>query len=240
MIKIAICDDEEKELTKTKGMCDSYASKYPEYDIRISTFATPVELMLYMEQNKFDILFLDIYMPQMTGIELARSLRNKNDDCQIIFLTTSLTHAVEAFSLHAAHYLVKPFMEEQFVDAMSKAIASIEKVSRTHIMLKTSSGVQKIVLADFLYAETMRHVQSIHMTEGKCLQVRMTSTELFEMLRQDNRFFKCGSTYILNLDKIEEVTLHTINFENGIQLPMQRRQYKELLSKYTGYLLEES
>jgi DNA-binding LytR/AlgR family response regulator len=240
MLKIAICDDEVKELNRTNEMCNSYKALHLEYDIKISSFTCPNQLKLHIiQQERFDILLLDIYMPDMTGMELARFLRECNAECQIIFLTTSLAHAVEAFSLHAAHYLVKPFTVDQFEDAINKAISAVEKSKKTLMTLKTLEGIKKIKLEDLLFAETDRHIQHIHLADEKSqsVQVRITATALFELLSIDSRFFKCGSTYIVNLEKVEEVTTRYIKFDNGKQIPMQRRQYKELLDRYTRHAL---
>lgn len=238
MIKIAICDDEEKELQRTKSLCSSYVSKYPELDIRISSYQSSTELLSLIERENFDVLLLDIYMPEMTGIQLAQSLRKQEKECQIVFVTTSLAHAIEAFSLHAAHYLVKPYTEQQLGDALNKAITAIEKKKNSFIMLKTANGILKVNLAEIIYTETERHIQNIHLADGKNLAIRITCLELFELVSGDSRFYKCGSTYIINLGKIEEVTSRTIIFENNEQIPMMRRQYKELLEQYTRYSLE--
>ncbi len=239
MINIAICDDEEKELNKTNSMCEAYTKDHPEQNISIATFRSPVEFLDFMNQkDTFDILFLDIYMPGMTGTELAHALREKQIDCQIVFLTTSLTHAVEAFSLHAVHYLVKPFTMLQFEAALEKAISFVKKNENKHILLKTSNGVHKISLDQILYAETSGHKQTIYQLDGTYIEVRMTSSELFELLTLDDRFFKCGSTYIVNLAKIKELNARFLLFDNEKQLPMLRRHYKDLLCKYTEYSLK--
>ncbi len=239
MIKIAICDDEEKELHKTKTMCEAYTKDHPEQKISIATFHSSLDLLACMNQkDRFDLLFLDIYMPDMSGTELAHTLREKQIECQIVFLTTSLTHAVEAFSLHAAHYLLKPFTMLQLEDAMEKAISFVKKSESKQILLKSSIGVHKISLGQFLYAETSGHKQTIYQMDGTYVEVRMTSGELFELLISDERFFKCGSTYIVNLAKIKEVNAKFLLFENEKQLPMLRRHYKDLLCKYTEYSLK--
>lgn len=239
MLKIAICDDDAKELNKTKEMCTSYKESHPEYDLRIVTFSSPLDLkQSILQKEVFDIFLLDIFMPEMTGTELARFIRENNEGCQLIFLTTSLAHAVEAFSLHATHYLVKPYTREQFIDAMNKAIQTIEKQNKAQITLKTSTGIHKVSFADFLYSETDKHIQQIFLADGRCIQMRITSSELYDLLSSDSRFFKCGSTYIINIGRIEEITKNNIIFENGSQIPMQRRQYKELIDRYTIYSLE--
>lgn len=240
MINIVICDDDTRELQNTKNHCLSYASDHKELDIRIESFSSSAELLKRITDGHCgnDVMLLDIYMPEMTGIELARSLRERKDNCQIVFLTTSMAHAIEAFSLHAAHYLLKPFTQMQLKDALNKAIEAIDKARKANILLKTSAGMQKINMTGIVYSETDKHNQNIHLSEEKKLQVRITCSELYDLLSCDRRFYKCGSTYIMNLDKITEITAKRILFENGEELPMQRRQYKELLERYTSYLLE--
>lgn len=245
MIKLAICDDDVKELEKTKEMCKAYQTLHPENDIRISIFISPSEMLSHIDNNgPFDLVLLDIYMPGMTGIILARTLREKNlkisnnDNLQIIFLTTSQAHAVEAFSLHAAHYLVKPFKTEQLDDALSKAIYAIEKNNKAYITLKTAEGVQRVYFADYIYSETDGHIQKIYRSSDDYIKIRITCCELYKLLSFDNRFFKYGCSYLLNLDKIQAISKKSILFENGMQITMQRRQYKELLDRYTSYSLE--
>lgn len=239
MLKIAICDDDANEMNKTKNLCLSYKEDHPEYDLRISTFSSSLDLkQCILQKEAFDIFLLDIFMPELTGTELARFIRESNEGCQLIFLTTSLAHAVEAFSLHATHYLVKPYTGEQFSDAMNKAVQTIEKQNKAQITLKTSEGLHKVCFSEFLYSETDKHIQQIHLLDGRSIRVRMTSSELYELLSSDDRFFKCGSTYIINIGRIEEITKNYIIFENGRQIPMQRRQYKELIDRYTIYSLE--
>lgn len=237
MIKIAICDDEEKELSKTKQMCEDFLSEHPEYNVKVSIFQSPELLLQTTEQEKYDILLLDIYMPEYSGVELARIWKGRDEECQIVFLTTSTAHAVEAFSLHAVHYLVKPYTEQQLEDALTKAITTVYKNRKAQITLKIPGGVQKINYERFLYSETNRHLQEIHMMDGKCISTRITCMELYDLISDDNRFFKCGSTYIINLDFVEEITTKYIVFESSNKIPMQRRQYKELLRRYTDYSL---
>lgn len=240
MIKIAICDDVEKELKKTRDMCYDYLSRHLQYDIKLSFFISPKDLLQRIKgQERYDILFLDIYMPDITGIELAREIRKRDDECQLIFLTTSSVHAVEAFSVHAAHYLVKPYTIKQLEDALNKAITAIEKFDKAFVMIKIPGGITKINFKDFFYSETECHNQKLHLVNHLTLSVRMSSIELFQLLSFDRRFYKCGSTYIINLDKVEEITSRYISFENGEKLPMQRRHYKEMLEQYINYSLED-
>lgn len=236
MIKIAICDDNREELTKTRRNCMAYATKHPEYDVLVSTFEDAKSVLSHIElKGGFDIMVLDIYMPDITGMELAGALREQEDACEIIFLTTSTAHAIEAFTLNATHYILKPYTSEQFDSALSKAFAQLIRRKQALITLKSPEGIHKVFFSDLLYAETEMHMQNIHLSDGSAFKVRMTSTELYEMLSHDARFFKCGSTYIINLEKIKEVTVRSILLDTNDKLHMLRRQYATLLDRYTRY-----
>lgn len=172
MIKIIICDDDANELAKTKRMCQKYKAGCNE-DIRLKVFSSPLELKQSVtNEETYDVYLLDIYMPELTGTELAKFLRENNEDCEIIFLTTSVSHAIEAFSLHAAHYLVKPYSQEQLEDALNKAIRAIEKKNTAQITVKALDGTHKIGFSDFLYAETDKHIQRVYLKDGKCHHIR--------------------------------------------------------------------
>lgn len=240
MLRIVICDDDEQELNQTKELCYKYAAKHTDLDLRIESFATATDLWnrIVSEQYDYDILLLDIYMPEMTGVELARRLREKADHCQIIFLTTSKEHAVEAFSLNAVHYLVKPYTKSQLEEALDKAIIVVEKVLKSNLLLKTTEGLQRINISNIIYSETNKHHQIMHLQDGTCLQVRITCSDLYDMLSVDERFYKCGSTYIINLDIITQLTTKSILLSNGEKLTMLRRQYRDLVDQYTRYLLK--
>lgn len=239
MIKIAICDDDEKELAKATDGCLSYLAKHSEYRIKINKFKEASDLISHIKyKESFDILLLDIYMPNMTGIELAHIIRERKEECEIIFLTTSSAHAIEAFTLNASHYLLKPYTRKDFHIALSKALSQLEKRKKAQITLKSSTGIHKVLFKDFIYAETEGHIQKIFLEDNKCLSIRLTSVDLFEKISHDKRFYKCGSTYIINLEKVKELTYKNIFLDNGEEIRMQRRQYKTMIDRYTSYSLE--
>lgn len=100
MINIAICDDNMEECKFIRNLLTLYANRFQQYEIDIYEFSAPLELLTYISnKGGFDILILDIYMPGILGTEVARDLRKLGDDCEIIFITTSREHAIEAFEV---------------------------------------------------------------------------------------------------------------------------------------------
>lgn len=236
MLRIAICDDRPNELERADSLLKKYACEHPQYEIKIQSFSAPLELLTYVAgKGGFDVLLLDIYMPGILGTDAARELRAMHDNCQIIFLTTSRDHAVDAFSLDAAHYLVKPYSEKEFFAAIERAINNLADRRGAVLTIKSVDGINRVELNRLVYAETDNHVQKLHLSEGNLVKVRKSSTELFELLEEDPRFYKCGSTYIINMDYIVELSAKSVSFSNGAKIPIISRKYTELRKLYMDY-----
>lgn len=236
MISIAICDDELQQLERAESLLKQYAFEHPQYEIKIQSFSAPLELLTHVaEKGSFDVLLLDIYMPGIIGTEAARELRNMGDKCQIIFLTTSRDHAIDAFSLNAAHYLVKPYSENALFSALDKVMDQLAKKDEVYITIKSTDGISRVDLNKLIYSETDNHVQKLYLSDGRVISVRKSSTELFELLEEEPRFYKCGSTYIINMDYIVELSSKGVAFSSGARIPILSRKYMELRKLYMDY-----
>ncbi len=236
MISIAICDDEPQELERAKTLLKQYAKDHPQYEIKAYYFNAPLEFLAYIEANGgFDVLLLDVYMDGILGTDAARELRAMGDNCQIIFLTTSRDHAIDAFSLDAAHYLVKPYSEKEFFSALDKVIDKLTKKDEVYITIKSTDGISRVDLNKLVYSETDNHVQKLYFSDGRVISVRKSSSELFELLDKEPRFYKCGSTYIINMDYIVELSSKGVAFSSGARIPILSRKYTELRKLYMDY-----
>ncbi|MEA4919527.1 MAG: LytTR family DNA-binding domain-containing protein [Clostridiaceae bacterium] len=235
MLHIAICDDMPQELERAGNLLKKYACEHMHYEIKMDFFSSPLELLTHVEQKGgFDVLLLDIYMPGIIGTEAARELRAMGDKCQIIFLTTSRDHAIDAFSLDAAHYLVKPYSEKEFFAALDKAMDKFTKKDEVYITIKSTEGISRVDLNKLVYSETDNHVQKLFLSDGRVINVRKSSSELFELL-EEPRFYKCGSTYIINMDYIVELTSRNVAFSTGARIPILSRKYTDLRKLYMDY-----
>lgn len=236
MISVALCDDEAQQLERAKSLLSQYASEHIQYEIKSQSFSAPLELLSFVSENGgFDILLLDVYMPGILGTEAARELRAMGDHCQVIFLTTSRDHAIDAFSLDAAHYLVKPYSEKEFFTALDKVMDKLAKKDEVYITIKSTDGISRVDLNKLVYSETDNHVQKLNMSDGRVINVRKSSTELFELLDEEPRFYKCGSTYIINMDYIVELSSKGVAFSTGARIPILSRKYMELKKLYMDY-----
>ena len=124
VLKIAVCDDEQTYLDKTRAMLEQYAAEH-DVEIAAEAISNPSALLDSIEAGeRHDIYLLDIYMPGVSGMSVATELRSRGVRSPIIFLTSSTEHAVEAFGVDATHYLLKPYTQQNFFAAMDKAMAN--------------------------------------------------------------------------------------------------------------------
>lgn len=237
MIKIAICDDESQQLVYAQELLMKYASEHPQYEIEASIFTAPLELLTCIaEQGGFDVLLLDVYMAGMLGTDAARELRSLGDNAEIIFLTSSREHAIAAFEVDAAQYLVKPYPAEELFKALDKILLRVVGERRADITLKTPEGITRIALRDVVFTETSRNnYQVIHMIQGKKHEVRMTALELFELLSQNKFIVRCGVSLNLNLKYIRQISKEAITLDTGDRLAYPYRAYQKLKDDFLRF-----
>ena len=235
MITIAICDDEKEYLDNICTMLDQYTNLH-EGTITADSFSSSSTLLDAIESGAhYDIYLLDIYMPGVSGMSVATELRSRGIRSPIIFLTSSTEHAVEAFGVDATHYLLKPYTQQHFFTAMDKAVQSISAHSADSIVLKTGGEYQHVIVANLLYCEAANNYQRLTMKDGTQLLVRMTAPELYEMLAGFGCFYRCGRSYILNLDHIKKVTASSVMLQNGMELPVPRSTVAALRSAFFNH-----
>lgn len=241
MINIALCDDELKELDYAHNLLKQYMYEHPDYEIKIFSFSAPLELLSYVEEHGgFDVLLLDIYMAGMLGTDAARELRRLGDDGEIIFLTTSKDHSLDAFEVDAAQYLVKPYKDTALFAALDKVIKRINVDRRKIITIKTTEGFTRLSPRNVVFTETGRNnYQIIHVIQGKTLEVRMTASELFELLSQNKFFIRCGVSLNLNLKYIRQISKDVIILDTGERLAYPYRSYQKLKEEFLRFQLSE-
>lgn len=237
MTRLAICDDESLELERAQCFITKYMQEHPQYELTIHTFSAPLELLSYvLENGGFDILVLDIYMDGMLGTEVARELRQLGDKGEFIFITTSRDHAIEAFEVEATQYLIKPYTETAFFTALDRVMQRVNRERRFAVNIKTSEGMTRLAIRDVVFTQTGRNnYQIVHTIQGKKMEVRMTATELYELLSQNKFFIRCGASINLNLKYIRQISKDSILFDTGEHLTYPYRSYQMLKEAFLRF-----
>ena len=235
MLKIALCDDEQLYLDKTRAMLEQYAAEH-DVEITAEAFMNPSVLLDSIESGeRHDIYLLDIYMPGVSGMSVATDLRSKGVRSPIIFLTSSTEHAVEAFGVDATHYLLKPYTQQNFFAAMDKAMQSISAHAEEGIVLKIGGEYQNVLIDHILYCESADNYQRLWVKDGGELLVRMTASELYDLLEGFGCFHRCGRAYILNLNHVTKVTANSAVLKNGAELPLPRSTIASLRNAFFSH-----
>jgi DNA-binding LytR/AlgR family response regulator len=220
-----IVDDEmpARELLK------EYVAKIPNLEL-VGLCSNAIEAKLLLAETTVDILFLDIQMPDLTGIELLKTLPNVRPS--IILTTAYEKHAVDGYQLGISYYLLKPITFERFFQAVDKAISekmpaheahlhTENTVLNEHIFLKTGSKIVRVSFQDLLYVEGFREYIKIHTATQRHI-VYQSLSKILEALPADN-FVRVHRSYIVNVSKIESIDGHLIKIGSE-EIPISKSQ----------------
>jgi DNA-binding LytR/AlgR family response regulator len=211
MIKAIAIDDELLALK----VIESFCAKVDFINLE-KTFHKPKEALKYLEEYPVDLLFLDINMPSMTGLELFRSI---TQNTMVIFTTAYSEYAVEGFNLNAIDYLLKPFTHERFLQGVNKANEyfkiqqPIEVKNSPYLYIRAGYRLHKIALSDILYIEGLDDYLKIHIATTKPIVARMTMKIMLEKL-PTKEFMRVHRSYIVPFSRIENVRNKIITIAN--------------------------
>ncbi len=237
MYQIALCDDETTELHTMEQMLRSYRGHSINDTLDVRPFESAEALLLAIEQESYapNLIFLDIYMPGMSGLETAKKLKEMNLSDLIIFLTSSKDHALEAFELNVFHYLVKPISEESLFASLNRALAQFERDCTRYLLFQTDNRLHRVATDDIIYCEAQRKRQCVYLKNGEQLILHMSMTRLYEMLAAHQEFKKVGISYIVNLKHIDRLDTETLQLTNGKKIYLPRGSYKPLSDWYFNH-----
>ena len=239
MYRIALCDDEQAEVVKNQGMLSNYKKLRPETDFEIGIFENAEQLLNKIREGYApDLILMDIYMEGKTGIEAARELHEKGNKSRVIFLTTSEKHAVEAFRVEAAQYLIKPVSETELFPLLDKQIEILNNEKQKYVALEINNRTFRVMVHDIIYCESQGKSQYLHLTDGTQLSVRMTMTRLDELFLPYREIVRVGKWYIINMDHVEGLDSRAVQMMNGQQLYLPRGAYQSLRKQYISYYTE--
>lgn len=237
MYQIALCDDEPTELHTMERMLRSYPGHSIKDTLAVRQFERADALLFAIEQESYvpDLIFLDIYMPTLSGLEAAKKLDEMDLPCRIVFLTSSKDHALEAFELNVLHYLVKPVSEESLFAAVDRALAQFEKDSSRYLFFQTGNQLRRIAADNIVYCEAQRKMQCVFLKNGEQLILHITMSKLYEMLAAHQEFVRAGVSYIVNLKHIDRLGSQMLQLDNGEEIYLPRGSYKTLSDRYFNH-----
>jgi len=207
MIRAIAIDDEPLALKVIEHFC----RRVDVIELR-ETFTKPTEALRYLEKNEVDLLFLDINMPSLSGIDLYRSTTQTT---MVIFTTAYSEFAVDGFNLNATDYLLKPFTFERFMQAVEKAQKAHEYAQQApatepgYMLVRADYSLVRINFSDILYIESLDDYLKIHLPDRKPVVARMTMKYVLEQLPA-TAFVRIHRSFIVPLKRISAVRNKTV------------------------------
>lgn len=220
MIKVAVCDDFNSVLKSMKGILENYFLQKGRKG-KVWTFLSGEALL----DNKeiFDIIFLDIEMPIMDGIETARRLQKKSLSTKIIYLTSYTNYKDSAFRVHAFDYLMKPSDKNGIFEAMDEALRYIDDTDQNSVIsLNTDEGIVNFDVASIYYFEFSNRKIKIS-TKEKIYFMRGSLKQLYIMI-QEYSFGIPHKSFIVNFDHISNIKGYNILLKNGEVIPLAQKK----------------
>lgn len=234
-----MCDDSREDIETLKGLAEQFALAHDDIPMRFSTFGSAEELLEHIETDGgFDLYILDVIMSEMTGIRLAQTLRGRDDPAEIVFLTISPEYAVDAFSVFASGYMIKPVSAEDFNKTILRAVQKISREKNETLTLKTRDGLRRIPLNKIVMVESFNHMREITLSDSSVLETPTTLSELFELLSDYDRFFMPHRSYIANLDYLVGIVSYDLLMSGDHRIPVPKAQFASVQEFVQNYLFK--
>jgi DNA-binding LytR/AlgR family response regulator len=231
-MNIAVCDDEDFQRKIICDYIDFFRERYK--DITVTQYDSGESLIKKYIKQKYDIIFLDINMRKMDGIETAREIRKLDDKAIIIFITSFTRFMSMAFTVKAFQFLVKPLNQENFNIEFERAIAQYN-INYYKYVLRWGQSIDAIDLGDITYLEQYQRRLNIYLSDGS------TRESNGRLNQEDIRlsmhgFVRVHQGYLVNLAYIKSIEEKTILLTTGERLPISVRKKKLLLNEFNKYL----
>ena len=229
MIRIAICDDEKHMSDHIRSFVSDFFHK-KNREISLRMFSSGEELLSY--NGQIDILFLDIQMKDMDGMETARKLRANQFRGFLVFITVLREMVFQSFEVQAYDYLVKPVDKNQFEKTMERLYASMQNASEDSLLVQKGYEGRIIAKDQIIFCEIIDRKIYLNLTSGEVVDYYERIENLETKL--DNRFYRCHRSYLINLKHLKGYKNGTAYMDNGKEIPVSRLRSKE----FSGVVLQ--
>ncbi len=230
-MRIAICDDDLREQEQTERALLGWDSEKNAEKFKDGNAL----LEAARKTPSFDVVFLDIFMPNENGIDIAKELHSICADTCIVFVTVSRDFAVEAFSVHALHYLIKPVTTEGVVEVFNRFFET-RRERRESIVLTIGSQRHTVFLDQIMLLENENHAVNVLLTDGRRLKVWMPLNELEKKMNAD--FLRINRGIVVNMAHIVNMGTDVCILKNEIHLPLAVRQKAAIRAAYDDYVFD--
>lgn len=233
-MRVAIIEDVQEHADCLKEYLLRFALKNKtSFDIDAYTNAVA---FLDNYSGRYDIIFMDINMPYLNGMDAARRLREADDKCILIFITSLAQYAIEGYSVNALDYILKPITYPSFAIKFNRAYKRVREREKHYIILQTPSGSKKLEPEEIAFVEVDKHTVIYHTADGD--YTRYESLKSAEEKLADMPFVKCNRCYLVNLAYVREITSDTavvVLEDKRYELIISRNHHKHFCASFKRF-----
>ena len=252
-ITAAICDDEQVEINYLSLNIRKWARTcgIKDMNINILSFSSAEDFILNYHGINPEILFLDIQMQGLNGVELAKKIREeyKNETVQIVFVTGYADYISLGYEVEALHYLMKPVKEDKLFEVLDRALKKSNKIEKTVIFSSADGENIPVPINSVMLVESFAHYSDITLfqnskitkiTKITKIKVKMPLSEIERTLDESSgKFIKCHRSYIVGLMYIKKITKTDIILDDDTLVPLSRRLYNDVNQAVIKFFKEQ-
>ena len=230
-MRIAIVEDDEAVRRQLRTYIDRYYGG-DQKRYKLTEFEDG-DLILEKYTAAYDLIFLDIQMKRLDGLETARRLRELDEDVYLIFVTNLANYAIKGYSVNALDFVLKPVNELMLRTLLQRVDKKLSARASSYVTLPTEKGMTRIDVREITYVETSNHQSVIHTDRGD-FSLRESMRNIEEMLKEQP-FFRCNNCYLVNLARVERIEKSEV-IVGDETLAISRPRYKAFMEALTRYI----
>lgn len=233
MLQIAICDDEQFYRKKIQKLLERYLeNRGLQYELHL--FFSGKEFLNQCENSvKFDIVFLDINMDEINGIQTAAHIRSFHSDTYIVFVTAFIDYALEGYKVNAVRYLMKDTLDLAMEECMT---AILQKMQIAHVTFTFLEGEKKLYTDNILYVESNGHKSIFHyMEEGAVTYQIYDKLDSVESRLAGCNFLRIHKSYLVNMKHVRKISNYTAFLDTSEELPIPRLRFQTVKKTFVDY-----
>jgi len=237
-MKIGYCEDETAQAEYLKKRIEAWADKKG-VPCRIDLFGSAEEFLFKADCFAYDLLLLDISMSKISGMELARRIRENDANVKIVFITSDQSHVFEGYEVNAFRYLMKPIEDKKLIEVLDQVSKQLNHTHDDSVILKIDGENVRLTCDEVTYLEVQGHYVQIRLASGKTLQIKDSfANVLAQFNAYGERFVASYRSYAVNLSVIRQIGRTECVLTDDTRIPVSRSAYKSLNNAFIQYHLK--